>query len=362
MESLDLHPEELFDKAARGLASADELARIDAHLASCAACRFERQVRADFDAVTAGTDDLDDLVARAMSGATKEAAPAAEASSKVVPIRRRRWAPLMAAAIALMGFGSLAAIGQFTGVLPHLIEQLTSSDRTPAPPPPAPTPGPQKSKPEVAPPPAVEAPSVSDLLDVPEASATPEPQPVLPPEPVAIAQTPSPSRKRPAVPAPAPVVAPVAPAPVADSTPEIPAVKPTPPPAVPEPDALSVFSRAQRERVQGDTAAAIRDFRQVVARWPSTHEAALANAELGRLLLDRGEAASALEAFDTYLATRDSVLREDVLGARALALRALGRVEAERAAWEEVLREYPAGVYAPRARARLESLNPTREP
>ena len=127
------------------------------------------------------------------------------------------------------------------------------------------------------------------------------------------------------------------------------------PPAV-EDDALALFTRAQRERVQGDTASAVRDFRMVVAKFPTARESALANAELGRLLLDRGEATSALESFDAYLATHDTVLREDVLGARALALRKLGRFEAERAAWELVLREYPAGVYAPRARSRLEEL------
>jgi tetratricopeptide (TPR) repeat protein len=123
-----------------------------------------------------------------------------------------------------------------------------------------------------------------------------------------------------------------------------------------EDDALALFTRAQRERVQGDTASAIRDFRMVVAKFPSARESALANAELGRLLLDRGEATSALESFGAYLATSDTVLREDVLGARALALRKLGRFEAERAAWELVLREYPSGVYAPRARSRLEEL------
>ena len=71
MDSLDLHPEELFDKAQRGEASPGDLARIDAHLASCATCRFERMVRADFDAVSALPVDVDDLVARALSGAAQ---------------------------------------------------------------------------------------------------------------------------------------------------------------------------------------------------------------------------------------------------------------------------------------------------
>jgi TolA-binding protein len=111
--------------------------------------------------------------------------------------------------------------------------------------------------------------------------------------------------------------------------------------------------------VRGETADAIRDFRVVVARYPTSREASLSHAALGRLLLDRGEAASALEAFDAYLgSSTDQVLREDVQGARAMALQSLGRIDDERSAWEAVLRDYPAGVYAPRARSRLESLTP----
>jgi len=146
--------------------------------------------------------------------------------------------------------------------------------------------------------------------------------------------------------------------PPAPVTPEIPVAPPqqaVTPPAV-EDDALALFTRAQRERVQGDTASAIRDFRMVVAKFPTARESALANAGLGRPLLGRGGATSAPGRVDAYPATHDTVLREDVLGARALALRKLGRFEAERAAWELVLREYPAGVYAPRARSRLEEL------
>ena len=118
METLDLHPEELFDKVNKGLATSDEIARVDAHLASCAACRFERQARMDFDAIGGSTADLDSLVARALSGAQV----AAEAP------RRRRVAPmLIAAAVALMGFGSFAAVAQFTGLLPKWLG--TEKDR-----------------------------------------------------------------------------------------------------------------------------------------------------------------------------------------------------------------------------------------
>lgn len=48
MKIVDLHPEELLDKDARGALSEDERALLDAHLARCETCRFERMVRADF--------------------------------------------------------------------------------------------------------------------------------------------------------------------------------------------------------------------------------------------------------------------------------------------------------------------------
>src|SRR4029079_11230688 len=48
MTVVDLHPEDLLDKDARGALSCDERVRLDAHLARCAACRAERMFRADF--------------------------------------------------------------------------------------------------------------------------------------------------------------------------------------------------------------------------------------------------------------------------------------------------------------------------
>lgn len=308
METLDLHPEELFDKAARGLASTDELARLDAHLASCATCRFERQVRMDFESVGGSTANLDDLVARALSGAATKVPEAP---------RRRRVGPLLiAATVALMGFGSFAAVAQFTGLLPRLFTQRAEVPVV-VPPPPAPSGAAPAVAPEVEPEPPVESPP--------------------PPPPLVVAQ-----RARVAAPAREEVVAP---------TPDL-------PPAPVEPDALALFSRATQARVRGETAEAIRDFRVVVARFPGSREASLSHAALGRLLLDRGEAASALEAFDAYLGSSDQALREDVQGARAMAFQSLGRADEERSAWEAVLQDYPAGVYAPRARSRLESLAP----
>ncbi|MFO0680047.1 MAG: zf-HC2 domain-containing protein [Polyangiaceae bacterium] len=46
--SLHLHPEDLFDKESAGTLTAQERERLDAHVASCAECRLERRMRADF--------------------------------------------------------------------------------------------------------------------------------------------------------------------------------------------------------------------------------------------------------------------------------------------------------------------------
>jgi tetratricopeptide (TPR) repeat protein len=307
METLDLHPEELFDKVNKGLATSDELARVDAHLASCATCRFERQARLDFDAIGGSTADLDSLVARALSGAQATAeAP-----------RRRRVAPmLIAAAVALMGFGSFAAVAQFTGLLPKWLG--TEKDRVidEKPPPLTPTLSPlRREREDMVPPPALVPP--------------PEPEVVVAPAPPRhVAKKPAP---------PAPVELPAAPV---------------------EPDAIAILARATQARVSGEIVAAMRDFNLIITRFPGTPEAALSHAALGRLELDRGDAAAALASFDAYLASGHPLLREDAQGSRAIALQQLGRFEEERAAWEAVLHDYPQGVFAPRARTRLDSLTP----
>jgi len=72
MTTLDLHPEELFDKAARGELSDSERALLDAHLAQCAVCRFERQVVQDFAAMPAPALDVDQLVTKALTARTSD--------------------------------------------------------------------------------------------------------------------------------------------------------------------------------------------------------------------------------------------------------------------------------------------------
>ena len=314
METLVLHPEELFDKAAKGLATPDELARLEAHVAECTTCRFERQVRMDFDAIGGATADLDDLVARALSGA-KTSVPEA-------PRRRRVGTLLIAAAVALMGFGSLAAVAQFTFVLPKLFETRTEAQPAPV--------IPSKVERPVIPSEVEGPPVIEEQVQTP-----PHPAPV-----VVVQRARAVPVRRESVVESAPLPDPL---PAARSEGEL---------------AAFLFARATQARVRGEAAEAIRGFREVVARFPSSPEAALSQAQLGRLLLDRGDSTSALEAFDAYLGSKDQALREEVQGARAMSLQVLGRSDEERSAWEAVLHDYPSGVYAPRARTRLESLTP----
>ena len=206
MESLDLHPEELFDKADAGLADAQELARLEAHLEACATCRFERQVRADFAAVTATPAELDHLVARALHVPVDEATPR----------RRRSLTPWLIAAALASGL-SFAAVAQFTGLLPRLLETRAEPTLAPVTPPPAP-----RSR-------AVEPEPVIEEVTAP------------PPPPVVLAPTPAPVRTR--------VSKPVSDPPPAPET------------AVVVPDAATLFSLAHAARIEGRRADAVAQLR-----------------------------------------------------------------------------------------------------
>ena len=74
---------------------------------------------------------------------------------------------------------------------------------------------------------------------------------------------------------------------------------------------------------------------------------------MGRLLLDRGDAGSALREFDRYLSEGSGILDEEALVGRALAFKAMGRSDEEVETWSRVLSKYPHSAYARQAKARL---------
>jgi TolA-binding protein len=117
-----------------------------------------------------------------------------------------------------------------------------------------------------------------------------------------------------------------------------------------------VFASATRARLDGDRPLAVARYRQLLAGWPASLEAAQTRASLGRLLLDDGAPSAALELLDGYLRGPDGTLREEVLASRAQALARLGRAADETRAWQSLLEEYPESIHAVRARARLGSM------
>jgi TolA-binding protein len=140
------------------------------------------------------------------------------------------------------------------------------------------------------------------------------------------------------------------PAPAAPETMRVPSAVSAQPPA----KASELFARANEERHHGDIGVAVKTYRELQQRFPGSPETRLSRITLGRLVLDRGDAAGALAQFDAYLATGGAgMLREEALVGRALALGRLGRSAEERTAWQALLAAYPNSLSAARARERL---------
>lgn len=308
MTAPDLHPEDLLDRELAGALTDHERAHLDAHLAACATCRFERQARADFAALPMPSLAIDSLVTRALAGAPVASRP-----------RRRPSKGLIAAAVMLVGAVSFGAIGLARPIAVFL----------------------GLEKPE--------APAVTPSLPskhLPAHQLVPKPEPV--PEPEAVLVEP--------VQPPAVVVE----APKARAATKVPAV--TAPPivqveAAPDPTAKDLFSEATRERSANRLWEAEQLYRTLTVRFPNSPEAVTAHAVLGRLLIDLGRPKEALTELDATLPALDAGVREDALAHRAVALEALGESQLAIAAWNELLREFPNSIHARRARQRVEALS-----
>lgn len=102
MSAIDLHPEELFDKARRGEASAREVERFQMHLEQCRACRFEYTLAlecAEGSAVLPG-DEL--LVARIRQTTSRSLERCVESAALFERARMRLRSRLLVAAIAAL--------------------------------------------------------------------------------------------------------------------------------------------------------------------------------------------------------------------------------------------------------------------
>jgi len=327
VRGVDLHPEELIEREARGELRVDERQRLQAHLDVCAVCRFELRTRRDVRAEVDEAEEVD--VQRLLATVlTPEAARTAARPVKPAVLRRARPPRALLLAAALVTIASVAGAAGWTELRSnlshrgHTVETRVDAPRTltPAPTPPAP------------------------LAPTPTPIPAPEPELTLAPAPA-----PAPTPTSTVTPAPtltlARTLAPaLAPAPL-----------PVTPPPPPELGAGGLFDRANQARHAGDRAGAIQSYRTLVAQFPSSPEAHQALAALGKMLLDSGDAGGALRSFDEYL-RGGGPLRQDVMADRALALQRLGRPSDEAAAWSSLIASYPASVHAERARRRLAEL------
>lgn len=114
----------------------------------------------------------------------------------------------------------------------------------------------------------------------------------------------------------------------------------------PSEDAPTLFARAVIEREQGRTFAALATFRSLQSRFPRSPQGVLSLVSLADLALDTGDAATALVAFEQYLAAAPSgTLVPEALVGRARALTSLGRATEADAVWREIARRFPSSRY-----------------
>lgn len=323
MKVVDLHPEALLDKEARGELTESERARLEAHLERCVTCRFEREARADFAAEldedhaqisvqrllatmddVASEDELDETREPRREEEPEKIAPLAPPPSR----RGRRLGRIVALAAAALLVGGVATAQGGAHVWARLsalwtaAPEVETSARTP------PTTGPSTKR-------VAAVTSATPVLEE-HAEASEEPE--------------APSASVPS----APLLA-------------------EPPPRPPVENARTLFDAMSEARRRGDYAHAMALHRRLQAEYPRSREAHVSHATAGRLLLDRGDAVGALESFDAYQARGPGALDEEVLVGRATALDRLGRSDEARASWQALLVAFPETPYASHARSRM---------
>ena len=309
-------------RARRGELSAEETRALRAHLATCAACRMSAALGRAVGPLP--PPDAEDeamagrLVARLLGGGVEaaqrpagvmaDAVALALPAGRVValPVRVRRWrGRTLALAASLLLMASVASAAYWTV---HLKAARHAAERAAWTPP---------------------AGATTRTLPLPAGPAVDR----LPPSRPTI-------EGRPTV-APASVQPPVRAPQTAALSPET---------------LLRDANEARRARHNDE---AVRLYRGLQARFPSSREAVLSRLSLGNLLLSRGAFADALEQFRAYArASGDGAeLAEEALLGEARALEALGRPADERAVWLALQARFPKSEYSWRARQRLRELD-----
>jgi TolA-binding protein len=153
-------------------------------------------------------------------------------------------------------------------------------------------------------------------------------------------------------PAPAPAEAAPEPAPPERTERTVERVGPRPE-AQPE-GAAAAFREASRLRREGKTALAMRRYRELLQRYPSSAEARASEIALGMLHLRGGSAGAGLRYFESYLgAAPGGQLAADALWGKTQALAAMGRNDEARRGLQLLIDRYPRSTYATAARAKL---------
>lgn len=339
MKVVDLHPDDLLDKDARGELTPTERTRLEAHLSRCATCRFEREVRADFkgeveDEMRLSPQQLIALM-EGLPQAPPQSGPRDEESAndrRSIPAlssrperfrKKTRIALLIAAALFV---GSMATASVGAKVWAHVAATFT--DRAPS----------------TAAPATVPAVTASTAARQTRGLANADPPDEHRSTDEVIQSTAVPPSASPPPPAPPP------------RAPVVTAQKKAPVTAEPVESAGTMFDAANEARRQGDYARAIFLHRRLQLTHPTSREAHVSYGTVGQLLLDRGDAVGALASFDSYQARGAGPLDEAVLVGRAKAFERLGRTDQARASWAALLRAFPDTPYADHARARISSL------
>ena len=124
-----------------------------------------------------------------------------------------------------------------------------------------------------------------------------------------------------------------------------------------ESTAAELFRAANAARHAADFPRAKRLYSELIQKHPNSEEAGVARVSLGKLLLSKGDTTAAENEFRQYLSSGRGQLAEEALVSRAHSQQKLGRTDAERITWQELLADYPNTVYSAEAEARLRVLS-----
>jgi hypothetical protein len=314
LSRVDLHPEELLDRARSGTASNEELARARAHMACCAACTIEQTLLIEIER-SAAPQPHDHLIAGRLrtfvAGKLEERRQPGTAATK--RRRARKWATFAFAATLLLTTLGAAMV-------------MLRERRRP----------------------------LAELAASAPIAATSPPASLVPNETPSIAASPGSDEAKDRLEkasdrsgdeAPAARTGPRSPR-IAAKTERIQAKHGS---------AAELFARANLLRRRDEVREAAGVYRELQQSFRGSAEELLSRVVLGRLLLDRlGDPSAALTQFESYLASpSQGSLREEALVGRAVALGRLGRAAEERSAWGALLEAYPRSTSAARARARM---------